>query len=209
SVRNRPPPWPADAWRLPPRPLLVMAFAMNRSLDVATSVLATAFSLGAGYAVTSRARQPEKLLELYEFESCPFCRKVRAALTCFDLEAMIYPCPRGGRYREVVKTRGGKTQFPYLVDPNTGKEMYESDDITRSLADPYGDGRVPTRLSLGPLTFLSSGLASAARPARGRTARLAKAPDKPLELWSFEVSPFCRIAREALCELQIPYHLHN
>ena len=182
---------------------------MNRTVDVATSVASTVLSLGMGYAVTSRARQPEKLLELYEFEACPFCRKVRAALTCFDLEAMIYPCPKGSRHRAVVKERGGKDLFPYLIDPNTGKEMYESDDIIRYLADTYGDGRIPRRLSMGPLTLLSSGLASAARPLGGRRARPAKAPEKPLELWSFEVSPFCRIAREALCELSIPYHLYN
>jgi glutathione S-transferase len=194
---------------LAPRGLLVMALWMNRTFDVATSALASALSLGAGYAVTSRARQPEKLLELYEFEACPFCRKVRAALTCFDLEAMIYPCPRGGRHRAEVKQRGGKEQFPYLVDPNTGKEMYESDDIIRYLADTYGDGRVPRRLSMGPLTLLSATLASGARLGRGRAARPAKVPALPLELWSFEVSPFCRIAREALCELQIPYQLHN
>src|SRR5262245_2028393 len=182
---------------------------MNRTVDVATSVASTVLSLAAGYAVTSRARQPEKLLELYEFEACPFCRKVRAALTCFDLEAMIYPCPRGGRHRAVVKERGGKNQFPYLIDPNTGKEMYESDDIIRYLADTYGDGRIPRRLSMGPVTTVSFFLASAARPNGGRRSRPAKTPEKPLELWSFEVSPFCRIAREALCELQIPYHLHN
>ena len=37
----------------------------------------------------------------------------------------------------------------------------------------------------------------------------ARAPGKPLELYSFEISPFCRIAREALCSLEIPYLLHN
>lgn len=28
---------------------------------------------------------------------------------------------------------GGKKQFPFLVDPNTGKQMYESDDIINYL----------------------------------------------------------------------------
>ena len=37
----------------------------------------------------------------------------------------------------------------------------------------------------------------------------SKRPAKPRELWSFEASPFCRIAREALCELELPYLLHN
>jgi glutathione S-transferase len=182
---------------------------MNRTLDVATSGLATVLRLGVGLAVTSPARRPEKLLELYDFEACPFCRKVREALSSFDLDAMIYPCPTRGRYRTVVKEKGGKEQFPFLVDPNTGKQMYESDDIIRYLADHYGDSKVPLLLSLGPLTLVGSSLASLARFGRGRTALPSRAPEKPLELWGFESSPYCRIAREALCELQIPYQLHN
>ena len=47
-------------------------------------------------------------------------------LTALDLEAVIYPCPKGGtRFRSVVRERGGKEQFPYLVDPNTGIAIYE------------------------------------------------------------------------------------
>ena len=33
---------------------------------------------------------------------------------------------------------GGKSQFPYLVDPNTDTSMYESDDIINYLFDKYG-----------------------------------------------------------------------
>jgi glutathione S-transferase len=182
---------------------------MSRTADVATSYLASVARLGHGQYASRPARQPEKPLELYEFEACPFCRKVREGLTVFDLDAKIYPCPRGGRYRADVKSKGGKTQFPYLVDPNTGRSMYESDDILHYLAETYGDGIVPLPLRLGPLTMATAFLASAARAGHGRKARPSRAPEKPLELWSFEVSPYCRIAREALCELQIPYLLHN
>jgi len=44
---------------------------------------------------------------------------------------------------------------------------------------------------------------------RGERYRRARAPERPLELWSFEASPFCRLAREELCSLEIPYLLHN
>lgn len=184
-----------------------MALRMNRTLDVGASYLATILRLGAGAFVRSPGAQPAKPLELYEFEACPYCRKVREALSWLDLDAMIYPCPRGGRFREIVKARGGKLQFPYLVDPNTGKEMYESDDIIQYLADTYRDGRVP--FTLGPLTIVSGGLAAAVRAGRGRKVRPARPPEKPLELWSFEASPYSRIAREALNDLEIPYLLHN
>jgi len=183
---------------------------MNRTLDVATSLAASIARLGGGMQVGQLGRRPKKRLELYEFEACPYCRKVREALSALDLEAIVYPCPKDGpRFRPEVTRRGGKAQFPFLVDPNTGKEMYESNDIITYLYDQYGDGEVPLSLRLGPLTDASSMFASAFRPAFGARYRASKAPAKPLELYSFEASPFCRIAREQLCALEIPYLLHN
>ena len=182
---------------------------MNRLLDVATSVFTTLSRLGAGLTATAPSKRPAKLLELYEFEACPFCRKVRDALTELDLETMIYPCPKGGTvFRPKAIALGGKAQFPYLVDPNTETRMYESDDIVAYLFKTYG-GRAPGLLVRGPLATVSSSVASAFRPTGGTHARPSKRPSKPLELWSFEASPFCRIAREALCELELPYRLHN
>jgi glutathione S-transferase len=40
-------------------------------------------------------------------------------------------------------------------------------------------------------------------------ARPNKAARKPLELYSFEGSPYARLTRETLCELEVPYLLHN
>ncbi|MEO7113938.1 MAG: glutathione S-transferase N-terminal domain-containing protein, partial [Polyangiaceae bacterium] len=181
----------------------------NRTLDVATSFLVSGFRFAAGQYVRGNSRRPPKLLELYEFEACPFCRKAREALCELELDAIIYPCPKNGRFRDQVKKRGGKMMFPFLIDPNTGKEMYESDDIIRYLATTYANGEISWTLKMGPLTTLSSSLASAVRMSRGLTARRARAPEELLELWSFEASPYCRLVREALCELEIPYVLHN
>lgn len=183
---------------------------MNRVLDLATSYFATLARVPAGMTVGALGPRPEQPLELYEFEACPYCRKVREALTMLDLEAMIYPCPKDApRFRKKVVAKGGKAQFPYLVDPNTGKAMYESDDIIAYLYERYGDGRAPIYLSLGPFTTLGASLASAFRPGLGHRYRPARAPKKPLELYSFEISPYSRIVREALCSLEIPYLLHN
>src|SRR5262245_63925169 len=127
---------------------------LARVLDVATSLGASAARLGTGMAVAGTGKQPAQPLVLYEFEACPFCRKVREALSILDLDAVIYPCPKGGsRYRAEVRRRGGKELFPYLVDPNEGREMYESDDIVRYLFTTYGDGSAPWALTLGPLTL--------------------------------------------------------
>jgi glutathione S-transferase len=183
---------------------------MNRILDVASSLAATVTRLPSGLSVGSLGKRPAQPLRLYEFEGCPYCRKVREALSILDLEADVFPCPKGGpRFRPEVVRMGGKAQFPYLVDPNTGKAMYESDEIVRYLFAEYGDGRVPWALAAGPLTLATAALAGAFRPGLGVQYRRARAPEKPLELWSFEASPFCRIAREALCTLELPYRLHN
>lgn len=40
-------------------------------------------------------QQPLKNIEIYEFEGCPFCRKVREAVNILDLDVVFYPCPRG------------------------------------------------------------------------------------------------------------------
>ena len=181
-----------------------------RAWDVASSSLATLARAGSGLRVGRLGPRPQQPLVLYEFEACPFCRKVREALTELDLEADIRPCPKGGhRFRDELASRGGKLQFPYLADPNTGKEMYESDDIVAYLYAQYGDGRAPLLLSLGPITDASAAIAGLWRGAGGSRARPSRAPQQPLELWSFESSPFCRLARERLCELELPYRLHN
>lgn len=183
---------------------------MNRSVDVATSLFASGARLGMGTIVGKLGARPDKLLELYETEASPYCRKVREALSILDLEAMIYPCPREGkRFRPLVLERGGKPQFPWFVDPNAGLSLYESDDIVQHLFRTYGDGDVPVLLRLGPFTNASAFGASVWRVGLGHFARPSHAPAKPLELWSFESSPFCRIVREELSVLEIPYRLHN
>ena len=83
------------------------------------------------------ARQPEQTIELYEFEACPYCRKVREVLSEMDLEYISRPCARGSSTRHAVVERGGRRMFPYLVDPNTGAEMFESADIVAYLEETY------------------------------------------------------------------------
>lgn len=183
---------------------------MIRALDITTSVLTSIGRLGSGGGVAKLGARPEQTLEIYEFEACPFCRKVREALTILDLDARILPCPKGGeRYRTALVERGGKAMFPYLVDPNTGVEMYESDDIVRYLFNQYGDGTVPLMLRMGPLTDMTSVLAGLPRGIAGSRVKPSREPALPLELASYEASPFCRIVRETLCALEIPYLLHN
>lgn len=184
---------------------------MSRTLDVASSVLASQLRGWRGSMIQKAARkQPAQPLELYEFEASPFCRLVRERLTELDLDAMIYPCPKGGtRFRPTVKKLGGKQQYPFMVDPNTGTSLYESYDIIRYLNETY-EGKV--RNPKGLRRRLAIGMALGAtltRAVRGYKARPSNAPTKPLELYSFESSPYSRLVREVLCELELPYLLHN
>jgi glutathione S-transferase len=123
---------------------------------------------------------------------------------------MIRPCPKGGeRWRPTVVALGGKAQFPFLVDPNTGRQLYESADIIAYLFETYGRRPVPLAWRLRVPNLAGSVAASAWRLRAGTQARPSRAPEKPLELYSLEASPFARRARETLCELELPYHLRN
>ena len=183
---------------------------MIRPLDVTTSVFTTIGRLASGARVGTLGKRPARLLELYEFEACPYCRKVREALSILDLDALILPCPKGGpHFRPALERRGGKAQFPYLVDRDAGVEMYESDAIVRHLFARYGDGRVPLRLRAGALTNASAMAVGLARPGAGSFYRRARAPELRLELYGYEASPACRLVRERLSVLELPYLLHN
>jgi glutathione S-transferase len=181
---------------------------MSRAFDVASSAVVLGLRLGAGYAARPARRRPEKLLELYEFEACPFCRRVREALSEFDIDARVLPCPkRGVRFRPRVVELGGKALFPFLVDPNTGRAMYESAEIVAYLRETYDAPESPR--APGPIDVATGALAAALRVGHGLSARKSRAPSQPLELWSFEGSAYSRLAREVLCELELPYILHN
>lgn len=178
--------------------------------NIATSMLSTLLRASNGIQSSPAPVKPAKLLQLYDIENCPYCRLVREALTELNLDAEIYPCPKNGtRYRPQVVAEGGKAQFPYLVDPNTGIAMYESLAIVEYLFATYGQRELPTRWKLGGLQTFGSMLASAPRLSRGMQANPGKAPDYFLELYSFESSPYARPVRELLCEMELPYILRN
>lgn len=185
---------------------------MANPLAVSASVLASSLRGWRGTAsFRPRATQPAQPPRLYEYEASPYCRLVREALTELDLDVLILPCPQGGtRFRPEAQAHGGKQQFPYLEDPNSGTAMYESADIIDYLARTYGNSR-----ARGPRGLRQHGavgmafLASVSRSMRGYRARPSKAPAQPLELYSFESSPYSRLVREVLCELELPYLLRN
>lgn len=186
---------------------MISTHRVTSAFDHFTSTAASFVRGQSGARVGALGPRPLEPFLLWEFEACPFCRKVREALSILDLDALVFPCPRGGtRFRDEARARGGKTQFPFLVDPNADdRALYESDAIIAYLFARYGHGRAPRRLTLGPLTLATSALASGLRLPRGRAARPSRAPDAPLELFAHEASPDARLVREVLCELELPH----
>lgn len=151
-----------------------------------------------------RRSQPEPIV-LYEFETCPFCRKVREAVSILSLDVTYRPCPKNGRkFRPEIKSSYDSATFPFLRDPNTGVAMFESDDIVAYLFKTYGNGVVPWTLS-SPLVFLTAGLGLLFRGLSGGTYQPSNPPPQPLVFWGYEGSPFCKVVREKLCELEIEF----
>lgn len=85
------------------------------------------------------------MLELYQFEGCPHCVKVREKLSELGVSYVLHN-PRLGKshdhevtnqqtYDELVE--GGLDQVPYLVDAQRETAMYESDDIVEYLETHY------------------------------------------------------------------------
>ena len=154
--------------------------------------------------------RPTKPIKIYQFQGCPFCRKVREAVIGLDLDVTYYPTPQGGpEYRPFVASTGGKSQFPYMIDENTGESMYESDAIIEYLYEKYGPGKDKVSGFLtSPITPLAAGLSMIPRMGKGSRYRPSKKPEnmQPITFWGYEASPFCALVTEVLNELELPYN---
>ncbi len=72
--------------------------------------------------------QPEKMLELYQFEECPYCRRVRTKLTDLEMSYIIHNVPREREVRIELEKISGQKFVPVLVDPNTGMTIADDDE---------------------------------------------------------------------------------
>lgn len=188
---------------------------MNHQIKVIQALASSLLEGGRGMQGTAFPQQPEKPLQLYEFEGSPFCRRVREVLTLLNLDYEVYPCPKGGeKYRKIVQEKGGKQQFPFLVDENSGVALYESQDIIHYLFQHYGKtGKTPQKFAHYPqlpVVALAGTLVNGARGIWINKKIIDRAaPAELLELWGFEASPFTRVVRATLAELELPFIYHN
>lgn len=167
-------------------------------------------------SVLGDAPRPEKPLVLYEYDASPFCKRVRETINLLDLTVEFHPCPgaRAGFSDQLFQQTGRRT-VPYLIDPNTGEGMFESNDIIEYLLSTYGPSPDDfDRKALWPITFESFAVSTATTVAvirdmpaarRQENARPDSENMKPLELWGYECSPFVRPVREKLGSLCLPH----
>lgn len=188
---------------------------VHHQVKVIQALLSGVMEGGRGVSGTPFPKQPEKALKLYEFEGSPFCRRVREVFTTLNLDYEVYPCPKGGtKYRKIAKELGGKKQFPFLVDENTGEKLYESQDIIHYLFKHYGNsGKTPKKYAHYPQLPVIAFAGTLVNGARGifinKKIIDRAAPEQLLELWGFEASPYTRVVRGVLTELEVPFIFHN
>lgn len=186
--------------------------AMNRHLDLLSSGIASSLRLWRGtWGDKPTAKAPKQLLVLYDREDGAECRLVREALTELNLDAMVYPCPAGGQRFAAQRpaTAPENSDAPVLVDPNSKQTLIGAARIVPYLFERYANASVPLSMQASLPNLLAARLAGIVRRPLGLTARPSLAPGQPLVLYSFESSPYSRLVRERLCELELPYRLVN
>jgi glutaredoxin len=154
-------------------------------------------------------RPPLEPIILYEFEACPFCRKVREACSMLSLPITFRPTPKNGRrFRPEIKDKyGASASFPFMDDRNTLVTMFESQNILEYLFRVYGNGDpVPWTLRESPLVPLTAGLGvGLLRLGAGGTFEFCNTPKEPMVLWAYEGSPYCKVVREKLSAMEIEH----
>lgn len=114
---------------------------LRGSFAVTTATIATLVRGLAGSKRQPNARPDNEQmlpLELWGYEPSPFVRPVREKLCSLCLKHTLIPTSRGSANRDrLIAKTGVQFQVPYLVDPNTGVELFESPDIIDYLEEVY------------------------------------------------------------------------
>ena len=171
-----------------------------------SSTIASTTRLWSGTTSRQNTKQPALPLTLYDRESCPRSRLVRETLTLLNLDVEIRPCPIGGK-RFTPDLPKGRT--PYLIDPNKRSSFTSTGSIINHLFTQYAHCAVPNRYQPGLINLALSSLASAFRLNKGGHKQASRQAKQRLTLYSFESSPYSRLVREQLSELELPHLVIN
>ena len=79
-------------------------------------------------------------LALYQFQSCPFCVKVRRQIHKLNLPIELRDAKNNEQFRNELAENGGRIKVPCLRIEEEGdvQWMYESDDINAYLHQRFG-----------------------------------------------------------------------
>lgn len=100
---------------------------------------------------TAVARSPEKQAEvddacarlaLYQFQSCPFCIKVRKEIARLGLKIELRDARNDPEHRQALESGGGRIKVPCLrIASEDGQDewLYESNAINAWLHRRFGD----------------------------------------------------------------------
>ncbi|CAB9502279.1 Inherit from NOG: Glutathione S-transferase N-terminal domain [Seminavis robusta] len=176
-------------------------------------------SLRDSSSILTEAPRPDKPLILYAYDASPYCKIVRETLNLLDLTFEYRPCPgaRQGKFSQEMLQKTGRQTVPFLVDPNTNVELFESADIINYLVETYGPSPDSfDRKALWPITTQGFAVGTATTAAilldmpgarRQANARPDNEDMQSLEVWAYECSPFCRPVFDKLCSLSLPHRV--
>lgn len=188
----------------------MLGINVNRAMDITTSVLASTLMGWKGSTGSRKVELPAQPIELFDREGCAYCRLVREAFTELNLDVKIIPVPLGGdRYSVQLQELSGSNKVPFMRDPNTDEKLGSSDRIIEYLFQTYAHKSMPPHLQSTISNLLRSKAATIVRGSLGLESIPSRQAEEALTLYSFESSPFSRLVRERLSELQIPYTLIN
>jgi len=101
-------------------------------------MLAKLFSL-----INKKDQKPMKKIDnhfLYLYSTCPFCFRVRVAMTQLGIDMEIRNIHQGNEHLNALRAGGGSTMVPCLRIEENGETqwMYESGDIVAYLKGKFG-----------------------------------------------------------------------
>lgn len=86
-----------------------------------------------------QADEKASTMQLYQFEACPFCVKVRREMKRQSVSIALKDAKNDNAAREELLVGGGRVKVPCLKITENGKEtwMYESSDIVTYLQKEF------------------------------------------------------------------------
>jgi len=101
------------------------------------------------------SKKPKEPLELWGYEASACVKRVRETLTMLETPYLMHVMPWGSSEKRkaftienkcklsAARLKLGLVKVPFLKDPNTGTELFESTEIVKYLHATYKTGDVP------------------------------------------------------------------